>query len=121
MVVITPEEVREVIDTELSDENISGLLSTASVMVIPIQVSDQVKSEIKKFLAAHLIAVKDHTTTIIEETIGDASVKNTEASSKVTPNSTDLKSTFWGQTAILLDTSGYLYKLGMPPPSVSAL
>jgi len=121
MTTVTPGEVREVIKTELTDENIEGLLSTATVMVAPIVVTDKVKSEIKKYLAAHLAAIKDRTTTVAEERIGDASVTYGSILTQGREPTSDLKSTHWGQTAILLDTTGYLFKLGMPPATVYAL
>lgn len=127
MAVITPEEVREVIKTELSDGNIEGLLSTADALIgsylAPKGVSQALQSEIIKYTAAHLVALKDRTTNSLEERIGDASITYGDVSSasggKFT--ATDLRATRWGQMAISLDPSGVLSRLGMAPPAMYAL
>lgn len=127
MDVITPEEVREVIKTELSDGNIEGLLSTADALVssylAPKGVSMALRAEIKKYIAAHLVALKDRTTNSLEERIGDASITygDVAAASGGKFSATDLRSTRWGQMAMSLDPSGVLGRLGMAPPAMYAL
>ena len=127
MAVITPEEVREVIKTELSDGNIEGLLSTADALVssylAPKGVSQALQSEITKYIGAHLVALKDRTTNSLEERIGDASITYGEVSSTSGGRftATDLRSTRWGQMAMSLDPSGVLSRLGMAPPAMYAL
>lgn len=133
MFYITPIEVRGIIKTELSDENIEEFISTAHLIVVkfldPRGVDDSLKTEIKKYLAAHFISSssKDKiatTTNVIEEKIGDASVRYGDVSSSSKTTSvllSDLRTTRWGQTAIMLDPSGVLGKLGLPPPRMAAL
>lgn len=132
MIYVSPTEVRGIIKTELNDENIEEFISTAHLMVIkflaPRGVSLDLQTEIKKYLAAHLIAssFKDKTvvsTNVVEETIGDAKIKYGEVSKSTGTSVTisNLKTTRWGQMAVMLDPTGVLGKLGLPPPRMAAL
>lgn len=133
MIYITPTEVRGIIDTDLSNENIEEFISTAHLMVTRFLanrgVTDDLQAEIKKYIAAHLIgaSLKDKNVSsgaVLEEKIGDASVRYRDASSVSGRSSfslSDLRSTRWGQTAIMLDPSGVLGKLGLAPPRMVAL
>ncbi len=131
MIYITPTEVRGVIKTTLTDENIEEFISTAHLLVTRFLASrgvvDDLQSEIKKYIAAHLIgaSLKDRSTgaSVLEEKIGDVEVKygDVVSSNKSTGHLSDLRTTRWGQTAILLDPSGVLGKLGLPPPRMVAL
>lgn len=133
MIFVTPVEIRGIIKTSLSDENIEDFISTAHLLVTRYldqrSVPDDLKTEIKKYLAAHLIgaSLKDKSVSsgsVIEEKIGDASVKyrdSSETASKGGFSLSDLRSTRWGQIAIMLDPSGVLGRLGLIPPKVFSL
>ena len=84
MVEIVPKMVREVIDTELTDKQINGVISTASktieTKVLPaadrqgITLDPGLQVEIARWLAAHYVSIRDSTTKISKEKIGDAEV-----------------------------------------------
>jgi hypothetical protein len=133
MIYITPVEIRGIIDTSLSDENIEDFISTAHLMVTSFLsnrgVVEDLLTEIKKYIAAHLIgaSLKDKAVSsgaVLEEKIGDASVKYRDSSEAAVGGSfalSDLRSTRWGQTAIMLDPTGVLGTLGLPPPRMVSL
>jgi hypothetical protein len=115
MASITPKIVREIMKTGLSDADLEGSIATAQVLYrnrlgakdVPVDL----QFEIKRYLSAHFASINDPSTSILEEKIGDASVKY--AGTTVPKNSTsDLNSTKWGQAAIVLDPTGILKKLG---------
>lgn len=115
--------VREVIETRLSDKDLEGSIQTAialynSVFVVGLQtghiIPSEAEIEIKRYLAAHFVSIKDNSTRVVKEKIGDASVEYGED----IPDKglLYLNSTKWGQTAILFDPTGKLGKLGKIPP-----
>ena len=138
-VLITPEFVREVINTSLEDKDIKGLIAAASTLVksklTEHDVDADVQVEMTRWLAAHFVAVKtsvtsstsasssqSFTTSVSEEKIGDASIKFGKSSSVSTSSSMkNLRSTLWGQTAIMFDPTGELDNLGGKPPRIVAL
>ena len=134
-VMITPAYVREVINTSLTDDEINGLISAAVAMVNTAlngcSIANETMTEIQRWLAAHFIAIKgslssvgSSTAGIVEEKIGDASVKyadSTKTSYTTTTSMANLKSTMWGQTAISFDPTGRLASIGGKPPRIVAL
>jgi hypothetical protein len=125
-VTITPAMVKEVINTDLTDEEIEGFIASAIVMfsqylgssVIP----NGLQVEILKYLAAHFLSMREDSTrtTLVEEKIGDASRK-WEAPGSFS-GSDGLNSTRWGQTAVMLDPTRILANLvkNAPPSLVCA-
>jgi hypothetical protein len=122
-VTITPAMVREIINTDLTDEEIEVFIASAIVMfsqylgssVIP----NGLQVEILKYLAAHFLSMREDSTrtTLVEEKIGDASRK-LEATESFS-GSGGLNSTRWGQTAVMLDPTRILANLGkIAPPSL---
>ena len=114
MATITPALVREVIKTELTDDEISGVITTSNVLYSTLLANkgfgDGLEIEIKRYLTAHFVAVKDPTPTVKAVGLGDAR-EEYEQIGNVTVQ-TGLKATRWGQTAITLDPSGTLIRVG---------
>lgn len=122
-VTVNPKLVREVIITDLSDNEIEGPINAALVMyrncLDDYSLPNDLQLEIKRYLAAHFVSLLDPTTRIEEESIGKASVKYSKVGEdKGTP---DLLSTRWGQTASLFDPTGVLKSLGGIPPALYSL
>ena len=118
MATITPALVREVITTALSDSDIEGLIVAAETMFSYYLgtkgIVEAIQTEITRYLAAHFVSLKDQTSRIDSEKIGDAAI----TFSQIENSSKDigLKSTRWGQMAIIFDPTGVLLRLGMIPP-----
>jgi hypothetical protein len=121
---VTIEQVRNIIvNTELEDSQIEGCISTATVILLEnfgsSGLSNILLTEIGMYLAAHFVALRDQTTKIKSEKIGDARVEYDI--DKTTVDTGDLRYTTWGATALLLDTSGILKGLGLKQPRLIAL
>lgn len=118
-VTINPKLVRDVINTHLTDEDIEGEISSALVLYRNYLgskgLANDLQIEIKRYIAAHFVSLKDPTTRIDEEKIGDASVKYSKIGHDETY--TGLMSTRWGQAAILFDPTGILKHLGGTAPT----
>ena len=98
-------DVRVIIDTDLTDGIIEAFIGDANLLVTAILGSSDLSSglleSIEKWLTAHFISMsRDRQSQ--EEEAKDASIKYT--------GKTDmgLDATFYGQTALSLDTSGLL-------------
>jgi len=120
---INPNMVREVIETKLDNIDLESSIQSAialynSVLLVDITNSPPIavdaEIEIKRYLAAHFVSIKDNATRVIKEKIGDASVEY----GKDLPDSKlmYLNGTRWGQAAILFDPTGKLERLGKVPP-----
>lgn len=137
-VVISPSHVREVIQTSYTDAEIEGLIATAVALFKSRLGSSyydpDVQVEILRWLTAHYISVRGSQSEVtnasggpvVEEKIGDASVKYASSSSSYFSSSSsatmmNLKTTFYGQQAISLDHTGRLSNLGGKPPYMAAL
>jgi len=136
---ITPNSVREVINTALTDNEINGLIAAASTLVLSTTrdcfVDPDSEVEMTRWVAAHFVAIKSSmlstkssgssdtfATSVMKEKVGDASIEYGKSSHISTSSSmVNLRSTMWGQTAIMFDPSGKLGSLGGRPPAVVAL
>lgn len=111
---ITPDQVREVIKTDLTDSEISGLITTAVAMydskLSSQGLTEALEVEIKRYLTAHYVAIKDPSPTVKDVTLGDAR-ESYETIGNVASQE-GLKATRWGQMAIALDPSGTLTTTG---------
>lgn len=115
-------EVKQIVTTSLSDTVVASLIEVASEVItiklgsIAIMTSILLK-EIERQLAAHLISVRDASTTNQGGTITYEKVGETErryANDLLLRNQgpITLSSTSYGQQAIILDISGTLANLG---------
>ena len=121
---ITPGMVRELIITELSDNEIESAITSALVLyrnyLDGSALNNDLQIEIKRYLAAHFVSVTDRTTTTEQEKIGDASVTFKGGPGK-SPSASDLSSSTWGATAIMFDPTGILVSLGRAPAALKSL
>ncbi len=136
---ITPYYVREVINTSLEDVEIKGLIAAAATLIkskaVGHDIDPDVQVEMTRWTAAHFVAVKcsmtsatssatsqTFTTSVTKEKVGDASIEYGNSSTVSTSASMrNLRSTMWGQTAIMFDPTGELDNLGGKPPRIVAL
>lgn len=104
---VTAEEVKQVIETDLTD--LSGQIASANVMVTALLGSSSLDSahlkEIERWLAAHFVALKS----LQEDTVklGPIEVKNFTGNKDLGLNQTQ-----WGQQVLFLDTTGAFASLG---------
>ncbi|PHR87490.1 MAG: hypothetical protein COA78_37085 [Blastopirellula sp.] len=112
-VLTTVAEVRELITLMAEDNTIlHNFINTANVYreanLASSGLSTVVLTEIEKYLACHFAAMAEEKGGIVRETIDDATdVYNNDYGP-------GLRSTRFGQTAIILDTSGTLAGLASP-------
>ena len=120
---ISPVQVRGIIDTELSDAQIESSISTAMILIEDnlsgYGTSSNTLVEITMYTAAHYVSLRDNTTSIRTEKIGDASVEYQTGAEPI--DFMSLKSTKWGAVALSLDKSGILQQLGMKKPRLVSL
>ena len=99
----TASEVKEVIDTSLSDSTVESFITTANIHVTNIiggnSLSDDLLTEIEKWLAAHFIAMSREKEVTREE-VDNAQV---EYAGKFGMN---LQATRYGQVVATLDPTG---------------
>lgn len=100
---VTAAEVKEIMDTSISDTIVDRFISIANLSVNDVLngsgLGEDLLKEIECWLAAHLIAsTRDRTTET--EKVGDASVKYSGAFGK------GLEATLYGQMVKTLDTTG---------------
>ena len=122
-VTITPKLVREAIQTCLEDNDIEGSISDAldlyDMYLASQNIPTRTQIKIKKFLAAHFVSLKDPSTRVDREKIGDAEVYYTKIGHDETY--TGIMSTSWGQQAALFDPTGILRKADGIPPKLYSL
>jgi len=114
---ITPTELREVFDTDLSDSSLTVWIDMASSIVDDIEDKDSSISSgrlenIEKLLASHFASSQD-------QRIESTSRETASVSYQGNTNSMDLRGTKHGQAAIQLDPTGVLSSLGKPTASLS--
>lgn len=113
------DQIRNIlVDTQLTDQQIESSIASAMIVVnnesvLANNVSNAIV-DITMYLAAHFASLRDPTTRIKNEKIGDAEVEYDI--NKPPANFMDLSSTRWGATAIVLDQSGILQQLGKKKP-----
>lgn len=107
----TEDEVKSIIDTALTAEQVRPFLETANTMVTNACAGyDHTTDELRlleMWLAAHFVAVRDPRAS--EQTLGDATVKF-EGQSGL-----NLNSTRYGQQVLILDRFGYFARLQKGP------
>jgi hypothetical protein len=100
---VTPSDVKEIYNTTLADVVIEPYIDVANDLVTEKLATDWFSDTrlamIEKFLAAHLI-VSTRDRQAVEEEIGEARVQYANVFKE------GLKSTSYGQTVLMLDTSG---------------
>ena len=106
----TAEQVKELIQTSLSDETIaSNMVITANTYVNANLLAEghsaATLKQIELYLATHFVAITEERGGLIRSEYGDAE----EWLSDI--YGSGLKSTRYGQTALLLDTSGVLARI----------
>ena len=112
---VTDAEVKQIIDTTISD--VSPFITVASLQVDRIAAKGVLGTaelkEIERWLSAHFIAIRDKRT--IKDTVGDTS--------HTYEGKTDMGLNFtrYGQQALLLDTTGTLAESGKRKATVTYL
>ena len=112
---VTDDEVFEIIETSLT--NIDVFINSASLLVdgylLGKSLSDESLKEIERYVAAHLLSLRDQRTKSVKvDTLGESYQGEWGMG---------LNGTSYGQTAILLDISGTLgalTKTGFKPATV---
>ena len=106
---VTPDEVKEIIDTDLTDPRITAFITGANAVVedrlVGKGLSTSLLKEIERWLAAHYIAANIERQAI-QEKAGPASQSFANIFGK------HLLSTTYGQTAAELDSTGTLASAG---------
>lgn len=109
---IDADDVKEVIDTDLTNSAINRFINQAYVTTIPLSGrlgscgGSTAHAEIQCQLAAHFIAMSRERQTVSESVGGEVSVKFAGQTGK------GLEATTYGQNALALDCSGTLAALG---------
>jgi hypothetical protein len=115
---VTAAEVKEIIDTTLTESQIAPFITAANITITDILgattvlSSDQLK-EIERWLSAHFVAIRDPR--ISAEKIADASATYQGKTAM------GLDSTTYGQQAKMLDTTGALANIGKKKASMNVL
>jgi hypothetical protein len=115
---VTVDEVKNIIDTTLDTADIEAYISTATAVLdnayTGYTVSTALRKEVERWLTAHLIA-STREQQLTEAKAGSASAK---FQGKTGMN---LYSTFYGQNAISIDTTGALAGLGGKTINITSL
>ena len=115
----TAPKVKEILETELPDENIEAYISIATSMVDDVAavggVSDTRLSEMERWLTAHLITVTKERRPVEEEIGNDTAVK---FASIFGPG---LQATEYGQMTSQLDPTGTLAAYGKKKIDITAI
>lgn len=115
---VTPDELRKIIDTNLPDADLQAYINTASVFVGEVlkdtSIPDQLKTEITKWYAAHLLA-STREQQLLEASAGSASAKFQAVISD------GIGATMYGQQVLALDTTGTFAKLGKRKMTLRAI
>lgn len=115
----TIDEVKEILDTSLTDAQITGFISGATALVDEVlgsdtTISDDLKTEIERWLTAHMIASTREQQLQSGEAGGAKAVFQGKTGVR-------LESTFYGQTALMLDSTGKLAATGGKAASTYAV
>lgn len=114
---VTDAEVREIIDIDPLITNIAPFITIANLMVTDklgaSGLSAEMLKEIERWLAAHFVAMRDPR--VKSESIGGITTSYQGTTGE------GLKSTLYGQQAVLMDTTGTLANLGMKKASIGVI
>lgn len=102
MALVSDSEVKEILETDLA--NLQPFIDTANVIVQDIDVSDELKTEIEKWLAAHFASMRDQR--VDSKSISDKS-EDYEGETGM-----GYQATRYGQQAMQLDPTGTLAESG---------
>lgn len=115
---VTATEVKLIIDTSLSDEIIDAFISGAYEALeeafSEVSISEGLRKELERWVAAHLIA------STREQQLQEAAAGSAKAKFQG-KTGMDLRSTFYGQNALSLDYTGTLASLGGKGVSIKAI
>ena len=115
---VTIAEVKEILDTSLTDAQITAFITAANVLVTDVVgssslVSTALAKEIERFLTAHLITATMERQEI-QSAVGPISVRYAELKE-------GLKATTYGQQVLMLDLSNGFARLGGKSVSLKAI
>lgn len=108
---ITVADLIEIFDTELTESQLGAFVNSAHYLIqanlLSSGLGNDILTEIHKYLAAHFASLRDQR--IESERVADVSMKY--------QGKTDMyfESTFYGQMALTLDSSGKLANLHLKP------
>ena len=108
---ITVDDLVEIFETELTEAQLSAFVNSAHYVIqnnlLSSGLSSDILTEIHKYLAAHFASLRDQR--IASERVADVSM-NYQGKTDM-----GLNATLYGQTALMLDTSGSLANLALKP------
>ena len=115
----TATEVKQIIDTDLSDTIVDAYIAGATELVTEVigsntSLSDTLKEEIERWLSAHMIAATRERPLVSGEAGGAKAVYQGKAGM-------GLESTLYGQQVMVLDTSGSFAALGGKSAKMTAI
>jgi hypothetical protein len=114
---VTPEEVKEIIDTTVSESSIEAFITAANATINALLGSSSLTvvqlREIERWLTAHLITCAKERT-IRSETAGQADITY-----ETQPLGKGLDASLYGQQVRLLDTTGILASVAVGMQKVS--
>ena len=121
---VTPEEVQEIIDTDLKRDQILAMITVANLIVTngpatstnPSLGADMLK-EIERWLAAHFVCLRDPVA--LREKVGDSDAWKFPVS-VTTAWGKGLLLTVYGSNAVAMDLTGELANMGMKRGSFRA-
>jgi len=113
-------DVKAIIDTQLTITEVTVFINTANLIVTTNLGSKSLSvatlTEIEKWVSAHLIAITK-TRQALKKKVGDAEDTYTTYS----PLVLGIRSTTYGQTALILDSSGTLGSMGLKAVTIEAI
>ena len=108
MALTTVSRVKQILDTELTDENIEAYIGSAHVMLnsafVGVSINSDLRLELETWVTAHMIA------STREQQLSEASAGSAKAKFQG-QTGLGLNSTFYGQVAKNMDTTGTLLRL----------
>lgn len=113
-------EVKQILDTDLSDNIVKAFINTANIIVSDVLGSDTTLSanqlkEIEKWLTAHILSATREREAQKEE-VGDGNVTYSGKTGM------GLQATMYGQQVLMLDTTGKLaQELGKKSATMTAI
>ena len=113
----TPEEVRAIIETGISADDMNAFITSASINVTSVlgtSLSEDVLKEIERWMTAHMIA-STKTRISKEEGAGGAYIKYAGEFGKM------LESTPYGQMVLALDTTGKYAELAKSKVKINVI
>ena len=105
---VTPAEVKQIVETNLSDAIVEVFITTANSLVNRLSgscLTDDMRTQIELYLSAHLVTMRDRKAQ--SERLGDAQITYQGSFGE------GLDRTEYGQTARMLDCTGQLPLMGL--------